>query len=210
TDTCWSTLFPSPTLFRSLRHLATTAPLRGATVASAVGYGSIGMLTTALPLHLAALGVDGNRAGIVWAAIEVGCVASILAVRRWLHRWRPERVVFTTVALYGVTLALWPLTPHFTVLLGLALVSGVAQGPTLTATITARQRYTPGPLLGQVSTTGASVKIGAFAVGAAAGGALLTAWRPGAVILLVAAGQLVGAALGAITSRVGHAVPATP
>ncbi|GAB2965469.1 MFS transporter [Saccharothrix stipae] len=195
---------------QGLRHLATTAPLRGVTVASAVGYGSVGMLTTALPLHLGTLGVNGNQAGIVWAAFEVGCVASVLAVRRRLPRWRPERVVFTAVALYGVTLALWPLTSHFPVLLGLALVSGVAQGPTLTATITARQRYTPGPLLGQVSTTGASLKLGAFAVGAAAGGALLTAWPPVAVIFLVAVGQLVGSSLGAVTARPTRAAAVTP
>jgi MFS family permease len=195
---------------RGLRHLATTPPLRGATVASVIGYGSVGMLVTALPLHLGVLGVDENQTGIVWAAMEVGCVASILAVRRRLPRWRPERVVFTTVALYGATLALWPVTAHFPVLLGLAVLSGMAQGPTLTATITARQRYTPEGLLGQVSTTGASLKVGAFAAGAAGGGALLTAWPPTAVILLVAVGQLVAASLGAAAARPKQAVPATP
>ncbi len=195
---------------QGLRHLATTPPLRGATVASAVGYGSVGMLATALPLHVASLGVDADQAGIVWAAFEVGAVVCVLVVRRWLPRWRPERVVFTTIALYGVTLALWPTTTHFPVLLVLALVSGLAQGPALTATITARQRYTPGPLLGQVSTTGASLKIGAYAVGAAGGGALLTAWAPTSVILLVAAGQLVGASLGAVSARPTRAVAVTP
>ncbi|TQM84673.1 putative MFS family arabinose efflux permease [Saccharothrix saharensis] len=195
---------------RGLRHLVTTPPLRGATVASAVGYGSVGMLATALPTHLGVLGVGEDRTGLVWAAFEVGCVVSVLAVRRRLPRWRPERVVCTAIALYGVTLALWPLTHHFPVLLGLALVSGLAQGPTLTATITARQRYTPGPLLGQVSTTGASVKLGAFAIGAAGGGALLTTWSTAAVILLVAAGQWVGASLGAVTSRPTRTAPVTP
>ncbi|MCE6998835.1 MFS transporter [Saccharothrix sp. S26] len=195
---------------RGLRHLATTAPLRGATIASSVGYGSVGMLATALPAHLGALGVGEDRTGLVWAAFEVGCVISVLAVRRRLPGWRPERVVFTAVALYGVALATWPLTHHFPVLLGLALVSGVAQGPTLAATITARQRYTPGPLLGQVSTTGASLKLGAFAIGAAAGGALLTTWSSAAVILLVAAGQLVGASLGAAAARPTRTAHSTP
>ncbi|MEU4766870.1 MFS transporter [Actinosynnema sp. NPDC023794] len=195
---------------RGLRHLVTTPPLRGATVASVVGYGSVGMLATALPLHVAGLGVDGDQAGLVWAVFEVGAIGCILVVRRGLPRWRPERVVFTTVALYGVTLALWPLASHFPALLVLALVSGLAQGPVLTATITARQRYTPGPLLGQVSTTGASLKIGAYAVGAAGGGALLTAWSPTSLILLVAAGQLVGASLGAVTARPTRTVQVTP
>ncbi|KOX23705.1 MFS transporter [Saccharothrix sp. NRRL B-16348] len=195
---------------RGLRHLVTTPPLRGATVASVVGYGSVGMLATALPLHVGGLGVDGDQAGVVWAVFEVGAIGCILVVRRWLPRWRPERVVFTTVALYGVTLALWPLAAHFPALLVLALVSGLAQGPVLTATITARQRYTPGPLLGQVSTTGASLKIGAYAVGAAGGGALLTTWSPTSVILLVAVGQLVGASLGAVTARPTRTARVTP
>ncbi|WP_447002928.1 hypothetical protein ACRAKI_24860 [Saccharothrix isguenensis] len=101
-------------------------------------------------------------------------------------------------------------TAHFAVLVGLAVLSGLAQGPTLTATITARRRYTPEGLSGQVSTTGASREVGAFAAGAAGGGALLTAWPPPAVILLVPAGRLVAASLGAAAARPKQAVAATP
>ncbi|HEX6346995.1 MFS transporter [Umezawaea sp.] len=181
------------------RHLVTTPPLRGATLATVLGHGAIGLLATALPVHVAALGHPGGAAGFVWAAMEVGCVVSLLSLRRHLPRWRPEQVVFATVAASGVALATWPLAPGFGVLLGLGVLVGLAQGPTLTSIITARQRYTPPTLLGQVSTTGASLKIGAFAVGAAVGGGL---HDPAAVFLLAAATQVAAAVLGfAASSR---------
>lgn len=184
---------------QGLRHLVTTAPLRGATLASVLSYGSIGALAIALPKHVESLGVDDGYTGVVWALIEVGCIGSVLALRPHLHRWRPERTVFAAVALYGLALATWPLATSFAVLLALALLSGVAEGPTLTAIITARQRYTPAALLGQVSTTGASLKIGGFALGAALGGTLIT--TPTTVILAVAATQLAAALLGLLATR---------
>lgn len=197
---------------RGVRHLAATPPLRGSTITSVLGYGATGLVFIALPFHLEDLGAGRDSAGIAWAVLETGCVVGVLVARRWLPRWRPERVVFTTVALYGLTLLLWPVAGSFTALLAVILLSGLVQGPTLPATMTARQRYTPGPLLGQVSTTGASLKIGAFALGAAAAGTLVEVWRwaPVAVILLVAACELAAAALGAIAARTGRGVPATP
>ncbi|GAA1290133.1 MFS transporter [Saccharothrix xinjiangensis] len=197
---------------RGVRHLATTPPLRGATIASVLGYGATGLVFIALPFHLEDLGPGRDSVGIAWAALETGCVVGVLVARRWLARRRPERVVFATVALYGLTLLLWPVAGSFTALLAVVLLSGLVQGPTLPATITARQRYTPGPLLGQVSTTGASLKIGAFALGAAAAGTLVEVWRwaPVSVILLVAACELLAASLGAIAARSGPDAPPTP
>ncbi|MCS7483191.1 MFS transporter [Umezawaea endophytica] len=180
-----------------VRHLATTPPLRGATLTTVLGHGAIGLLATAIPVRATELGHPEGAAGFVWAAMEVGCVVSLLSLRRHLPRWRPEHVVFATVAASGLALATWPLAPDLGVLLGLGLLVGLAQGPTLTSIITARQRYTPPSLLGQVSTTGASLKIGAFAVGAAVGGAL---HDTSAVFLLAAATQVVATALGLAAS----------
>jgi MFS family permease len=191
-----------------VRHMVTTAPLRGATVATVLSHGSVGLLATALPEHVDGLGLPRGAAGFLWAAIEIGCIIGLLALRRHLHRWRPERTVYATVAAYGAALATWPLAPGFPALLALALLTGIAQGPTLTSVIRARQRYTPSMLLGQVSTTGASLKIGAFAIGAAAGGVLVARTTTDAVILVVAAAQFAAAGLGA---SAGRAAPkATP
>ncbi len=183
-----------------VRHLVTTPPLRGATLAAVLGYGSVGLLATALPVRVAELGHPAGAAGFVWAAIEVGSVASLLVLRGHLHRWRPERVLFASIAGYGLVLASWPFATGLVVLVGLAVVAGIAQGPTLTSLITARQRYTPAVLLGQVSTTGPSLKIGAFAIGAAVGGTL---HDTRAAIFAVAAAQLVAAGLGLAVSAPG-------
>ncbi|NUT96089.1 MAG: MFS transporter [Saccharothrix sp.] len=193
-----------------LRHLVTTPPLRGATLASVLAYGSIGMLAPTLPVHVVALGYGEGYTGVVWAVLEVGCVVGLLGSRRFLTRWRPERVVFGAVALFGVAVAWWPLASGVPVLVGLVLVAGVVQGPTLTSLITARQVYTPSSLLGQVSTTGASLKLGGFAVGAAVGGVLVVRTGPSAVILLVAGVHLLAAALGLLAARASQVLRVTP
>ncbi|MEJ2851991.1 MULTISPECIES: MFS transporter [unclassified Saccharothrix] len=193
-----------------LRHLVTAPPLRGATLASVLAFGSIGMLAPTLPVHVVSLGYGEGYTGVVWAVLEVGCVVGLLALRRFLPRWRPERVVFAAVAAFGVAVAWWPVASGVPVLLGLVLVAGLVQGPTLTSLITARQVYTPAALLGQVSTTGASLKLGAFAIGAAVGGVLVLRTGPAAVILLVAGVHLLAAALGVLTARPSQALRVTP
>ncbi len=65
-------------------------------------------------------------------------------------------------------------------------VVGLAEGPQLTALFAVRHREAPERLRAQVFTTGASLKITGFAVGAAVAGPLADRSLPGA--LLVAAG----------------------
>ncbi|KAA2254128.1 MFS transporter [Solihabitans fulvus] len=179
-----------------LRHLLRTPPLRGATVASALGLGSVGMLTVALPLRTEQLGAGREANGWVWAAIDVGCLVSVLVVGRHLNRWPPERIVFCTVGLYGLVMLSWPAATSLTGLLGLGFLAGIVNGPTLAALFAARQRYSPAALLGQVSTTGASLKTGMFALGAALGGVLTPKLGAGAVLLVMACAEIASAALG--------------
>lgn len=82
-----------------------------------------------------------------------------------------------------------------------AWLAGLATGPGMPALFTARQRYTPPALYGQISTTGASLKLRAFALGAVVGGQLLPVIGAVAVFVLPAGSQLVGAALGAVAGR---------
>jgi MFS family permease len=182
-------------------HLAGTAPLRGPTVATSAAFVGVGMLTVALPLHAEDLTGDAALAGFMWMAIEAGAMVAAFGWGRWHARWRPERVVLLCLVGSGVAMLTWPLATGFGVLLGLALVAGLAGGAGLPALFAARQRYTPPQLLGQISTTGASLKLAAFAAGAALGGQLVP--RLGAIttLALVAAIQLLGAALGTITGR---------
>lgn len=191
---------------RGLAHLARTPPLRGATLATVLSLGAVGTLGLVLPLHVESLGVDVGATGFVWAAIEAGGIIGVVLLRRHLHLWRPENTVFVAIALYGLVMATWPLARGLPALLALALLSGLVQGPTLTSIITARQRYSPADLLSQVSTTGASLKMGAFALGAAVGGPLVAGLGTRTVIVAVAVAQLAAALLGRLTGT-PRAVP---
>lgn len=200
-----STTRHRPGLLAAMRtgvaHLARTAPLRGPTVATSAAFVGVGMLTVALPLRAEDLTGHAALAGYVWMAIEAGAVVAALGWGRWHARWRPERVVMLCLIGYGVAMLTWPLATEFGVLLGLALVAGLASGAGLPALFAARQRYTPPELLGQISTTGASLKLAAFAAGAALGGQLVPTLGAAPTLAMVAAIQLLAAALGTIAGR---------
>lgn len=181
-----------------LRHLVAVPPLRSSTVASTLALGASGLLLVALPLHVSGLGEPRAASGYVWTAIEVGSVLTALLVGRWQHRWRPERTVVIAVAAAGVGVATWPLAGSLGVLLVLAFLSGLLQGPMMPAMFGARQLYSPLALQGRVSTSAASLRMGVMALGQAAGGLLVPQIGTAAVLLIVAGAQVGAALLGLV------------
>jgi MFS family permease len=190
-----------------LAHLARTGPLRAATLASVISYGCVGLLVVALPALMTHLGARSTSAGYLWTAFEVGGVASILLLSPRLRTVRPERVIVTAVAGYGLLLAVMATMTNLTATIAVAVLAGAAEGPNLPAVFAARQRYSPDTLLAQVSTTGASLKIGAFAIGSVLSGALTGGVGPAGTVLGAAAGQAAAAVVGLTTSG---RVPRTP
>ncbi|OLR94543.1 MFS transporter [Actinokineospora bangkokensis] len=187
-----------------LVHLATTAPLRGATLATVVAFLAAGLLSTAFPLRAAEVGAAESAGGYLWTAMEVGSLVAVLLLsRRLLAGDRPERVVFGCLTAHGAVLLTVALAPALPQALVAAAAAGLANGATLPAIMATRQRHTPVGLLSQVSVTGGSLKIAAFAAGAAAGGWLVPAVGAGAGIAVAAAGQLLAAGLGALAARSG-------
>lgn len=184
-----------------LAHLSRTPPLRSATLASAVSNGCVGLLVVALPERMLALGAPRTASGYLWTAFECGGVLGIVLLGTRLREVRPERVVYVTVGLYGTLLAVLAVLPTLPVTLVVAVLAGAAEGPTLPAVFAARQRYSPDHLLAQVSTTGASAKIGAFALGSALSGALTGSLGAAGIILVAAAGQFVAVAAGRAAGR---------
>jgi MFS family permease len=211
-----ASLLPPQTLLAAtragLRRVVHVAPLRGATVASVIGYGCTGALGVALPLLARALGSAEAAAGWLWAALEAGALLGTLLLARRIPPERPERAVLAGTALFGLAMASWPLAPSLPVAALLVALAGVASGPVLPALFAVRQRHAGSDLLAQVSMTGASLKIAAYSLGAAAGGWLVPALDVRAAILGVAIGQLVAAALGALAGERpgGRVVPAAP
>lgn len=184
------------TVRQGLRHLARTPVLRGVTVATAAGLGGLGLLTLALPFLAERLGAGRAGAGYLWAALEAGAAAGALAAARPLAAWPPQRVVIAGVALLGLAMASWPLAPSFPVALLLVALAGAVEGPAFAATFATRQRWSPADLRGQIFTTAASVKVGAFAVGAALAGPMIERAGVGGTLAVAGAVHVAGALLG--------------
>jgi predicted MFS family arabinose efflux permease len=190
------------TIRQGLRHLAGTPVLRGVTVATTVALGGLGLLTLALPFLAERLGAGQAGAGYLWAALEAGGMAGALAGARPLAGWPPQRVVLAGLLAFGPLMAAWPLAPSFPVALLLVALAGFLEGPAFAATFATRQRWSPEDLRGQIFTTAASLKMGAFAVGAAVAGPAVE--RLGVGGALVAAG-----AVSALAALLGMAAGAT-
>ncbi|MGE6732834.1 hypothetical protein ACQKIP_18435, partial [Streptomyces sp. NPDC059900] len=79
--------------------------------------------------------------------------------------------------------------------------AGLAEGPLFTATLMLRQRVSPPERLGQVNTTGGSLKIGASAGGAALTGVFAGTLGADGMMLGIAACQLAGAVLWRVLRR---------
>jgi predicted MFS family arabinose efflux permease len=184
------------TIRQGLAHLAATPVLRGVTVATAVALGGLGLLTLALPFLAERLGAGLAGAGYLWAALEAGGMAGALAGARLLAGWPPQRVVMAGLALLGLVMATWPLAPSFPVALLLVALAGVLEGPAFAATFATRQRWSPAALRGQIFTTAASLKVGAFAVGAALAGPTVERLGPGGALLAAGTVQVLAALLG--------------
>ncbi|OPF80157.1 hypothetical protein VT50_0213400 [Streptomyces antioxidans] len=185
-------------LTAGLRAIVRNRPLARATatsVVSCVGQGAL--LSCWPPLGAAVLGGADRGALLLSAAAASALVANAVLARSTgpprpdtvplARRPRPPRP--DTVLLGGaLLLVLAPLlaaTGHPAALIAAALLTGAAEGPQLTALFAVRHREAPERLRGQVFTTGASLKITGFALGAALAGPLAAWSLPGA---LVAAG----------------------
>lgn len=181
---------------KGLAHLARTPVLRGVTVATAVGMGGTGLLTLALPFWAERLGAGRAGAGYLWAALETGAIAGALAAARPTAAWPPQRVVLAGLGLFGLVLAAWPLAPSFPAALALVALAGLAEGPAFAATFATRQRWSPPSLRGQIFTTAASLKLGAFAVGSALAGPVLSRADVAGTLVAVGTIQLLAVGLG--------------
>jgi predicted MFS family arabinose efflux permease len=194
------------TLRAGLAHLARTPVLRGVTVTSVLAYGAQGLLPLALPLLTEQLGAGRGGAGYVYAALEVGGIAGVFAAVRMAASVPPERIVHGGTALLALGTASWALVPSFPVALALAAGAGLAAGPAFAALFGVRQQWSPATLRGQIFTTAASLKVGAFALGAALAGPVVTGLGPRGAIAATAAVELLAVAAGVWSGSVGSAL----
>ncbi|WP_159944447.1 MULTISPECIES: hypothetical protein [unclassified Nocardiopsis] len=110
---------------------------------------------------------------LLLSGMAVCSLLANLALARAPVAARPDRVIAVCVLVQGAGAAALASGPAL-LLAGAALV-GAAEGPQLTALFAVRHREAPEELRARVFPTGASLKISALALGAAAGAQALAA-----------------------------------
>ena len=165
--------------------ILTRRSLRRATVTSVVSYAGIGMLLVCCPvLGAQRLGGPARGALLISAIAAASLITNSILARRPLRSQPDTRVLVSTVVM-GVSMALVSVVAGWFTLAAVAL-SGVGEGPQLTALFSVRHRESPEHLRGQIFTTAASLKVAGLAAGAALAGPL--AGRSVTACLLLAAG----------------------
>ncbi|MFI2212790.1 MFS transporter [Streptomyces sp. NPDC020141] len=173
------------------RAIVRNGPLARATAATTVSCAGEGLFVVCAPaLGERDLGGPGHGA-LLLAAVAAAALAAGALFARAPVRPRPEAVIAGSAVLSAAAMAL--AAPGGPVLLAVAVVlAGLGQGPQLAAVFAIRHREAPERLRGQIFTTGASLKLTGFAVGAGIGGPLVLQSPPGA-LLAAAAVQLLAA-----------------
>ena len=182
-----------------LRHMATTPPLRAATVATTLSYGGMGALPVTLPALAKELGAPAAAGGALISTFAIGALVSSVALAARAPRTGPLRLAFIGVIGVGVSACGFALAPTLLVAFAAAAVAGVFESPVVASTLTVRDRNSPPEMRTQVVTTAASMKIGAFAIGSAAAGALVAAHGAAAGAWLLVGCQALGVVMGGLS-----------
>jgi MFS family permease len=176
-----------------LRLLRRSRELLGVTVATTAGQFFQGPMPVLLPLLAVALGRPASEGGWLLTAFSVGGLGGALASDRLIARWKTRLVLIGSLAGLGALMALLAVTPSFWACLAVAMAAGIADGPSLAATLTVRQVSAPPERYAQVLATAASLKIAAFSAGSAAAGLLTGVLTVRELLIGLAAGQLLSA-----------------
>ncbi|MFJ4878464.1 MFS transporter [Streptomyces sp. NPDC088745] len=183
-------------LATGLLELLRNPPLRAVTWSSSAGQIGVGALPVLTALLAQQYGA-GWAAGGLMTAFAAGALAGslIYAVRPWTDT-HPERVVLGCLAATGLPLALAATKPALSATTALFVLAGACTGPLFSALLAARERYAPAGVRTQVFTLGAGLKSTAAAGGAAAAGVVSGAGTS-ALLLAIAACQVLATLLGA-------------
>ncbi|MDT0614556.1 MFS transporter [Streptomyces lancefieldiae] len=169
--------------------------LRALTVATTSAWFGYGGFAVAAVLLSQDIGGGPGAGGQLLACFALGSLAGSLASSRWLTPGRSEPVVLAGLVGFGTALAALAAAPSLPWAWTVCVLAGLAEGPLFAATLLLRQRESPPDRLGQVNTTGGSLKIGASAGGAALTGVFAGKLGADGLMLGIAAFQFTGAAL---------------
>ncbi|MCM2390429.1 MFS transporter [Streptomyces albipurpureus] len=187
-------------LIAGLRVIVRSRSLARATVVTVVSCAGEGMLVACAPLLGERVFGGAGQGALLLSGIAAAALAANALLARRPHRWRPDTLIGWSPLILAVALSLAATELPLLLIAAVALV-GTAEGPQLTALFAIRHRESPERLRGQIFTTGASLKLTGFAVGAGAAGPLAARWSLTGALLTAAAVQLVAALCAAAWPR---------
>ncbi|HEX7306704.1 MFS transporter [Lentzea sp.] len=180
-------------LLEGARFLVRTPGLRSLVVAVAITAFCAAAVNAVLALY--SIQVLGLAEPVVPALVV--CMAAGALLGAWLSprlasRWGAGRVMVGFLALLGTAFAVFGLVPRLVVALLACLLFGLASAGWNVLSATRRQRLTPGPMMGRVTSAYRVLAWGLAPLGAGLAGPLASATSLGTVY--VVAGSIVGLA----------------
>jgi predicted MFS family arabinose efflux permease len=188
-------------LAAGIRIITGRPSLARATLASVISCVAQGMLTACVPLLGERVLGGVGRGAMLLSCAAVSALAANAVLTRFARSVAPETIIWTSALVQAAGLALATADSPVTLIVA-ALVMGAGEGPQLAAVFAIRHREPPGDLRGQ--TTGASLKITGFAVGAAVAGPVATRSLPTALALAASVAVLAALGFFAVPSATGH------
>lgn len=177
-------------------------PLARATITSVISYIGVGMLVTCSPLlGRETLGTT-NSGTFFLAALAAASLAANALVAKRPDVLPPDTTVLGSTLVLAAALLLTATVSPVPLFLAMVL-AGAGAGPQLTALFAVRHREAPERLRGQIFTTGASLKITGYAVGAGIGGPIAT-WSLSGSLVVAAGFEILAAVAFMVFTAAGH------
>lgn len=184
-------------LAAGIRVIAGRPLLARATVTSVVSCVAQGMLMACIPLLGARVLGGAGRGAVLLSCMAISALVANAVLARFPRAVAPGAIIWASALVQAAALAL-AASSRPVVLIVAVLVVGIGEGPQLAALFAVRHREAPEHLRGQIFTTGASLKITGFAVGAAVAGPVATWSLPGALVLAASVAAVAALAFFAI------------
>lgn len=182
-----------------MRTIVSRPALARATLSSVVSCVATGMLTACIPLLGERVLGGAGRGAMLLSCAAVSALLANAALVRFPRSVTPDTMIWVGALLQAVALAL-ATTGSPVVLIAAVLIAGAGEGPQLAALFAIRHRESPERLRGQIFTTGASLKITGFALGAVIAGPLVPWSLPGTLALAASVAALAALSFFAIPS----------
>jgi MFS family permease len=186
-------------LAAGMRVIVGRQALARATLTSVVSCIAHGMLTACIPLLGERVLGGAGRGAVLLSCAAISALVANAVLARFPRSAAPDTIIWASALVQAAALAL--ATWRQPVVLIVAVpIAGIGEGPQLAALFAIRHREAPEHLRAQIFTTGASLKVTGFALGAAVAGPVVTRSLPGALALAASAAVLAALAFFAISS----------